>query len=235
MWTWFWSAIVTLVYSVREGLLPPMRDPLTIDQRVDDIAARSNATPKMVWMLRELQVHPAIYNPIKIARELWLDRVVLLSLIVLASFQFFSILKLFVEVSALWFIVPIFLLLPLFIFYARSVEPELAKNQKAILRRIPISARIAKVKRVVHGHTHKEKHVQIDSVEYMNTGTWSPAYEDVECKRPYGRKCFAWIKPSASSDERVAELHEWKDTHAVSLPFDGIAPSEPDQAASASG
>jgi UDP-2,3-diacylglucosamine pyrophosphatase LpxH len=218
IWTWLWSAAVTLVYSVREGMLPPMRDPLTIDQRVEEIAQRANATPRMVWALRELQVHPAIFNPLQIARELWLDRVFLLALIVTACFWFFSILKLFVEVSYLWFLIPMLLLLPGFIFYARSVEPETEKILKAILRRVPISARIAKVKRVVHGHTHREHHTTINQVEYLNTGTWSAAYEDVECKRPYGRKCYAWIRPNPNGEGRVSALLEWKEGATSVLP-----------------
>jgi UDP-2,3-diacylglucosamine pyrophosphatase LpxH len=222
VWTWFWSAAVTLVYSVREGLLPALRDPLTVDQRVEEIAQRANATPRMVWSLRELQVHPAIFNPLQIARELWLDRVFLLLLIVAACFWFFSILKLFIEVSFLWFVIPLVLLLPGFIFYARSVEPENEKIMKAILRRVPISARIAKVKRVVHGHTHRERHTVINQIEYLNTGTWSPAYEDVECKRPYGKKCYAWIHPPSASaegsSERVSELLEWKEGEVQLIP-----------------
>ena len=76
LWTWFWSALVTLIYSVGEGLLPAMTDPITLNARVEDIAQRANATPSMVWALKELHAHPAIFNPIKILRELWLDRAI---------------------------------------------------------------------------------------------------------------------------------------------------------------
>jgi hypothetical protein len=41
----------------------------------------------MVWSSRELHVHPAIYNPFKILRELWLDRALILGLIFVLSFQ----------------------------------------------------------------------------------------------------------------------------------------------------
>ena len=48
------------------------------------------------------------------------------------------------------------------------------------------------------------------SSELINTGTWSPAFEDVEYTRPFGRKCFAWIRPDGDGP-RIAELLEWTD------------------------
>jgi hypothetical protein len=59
------------------------------------------------------------------------------------------------------------------------------------------------------GHTHLEHHVDIAGVDVLNTGTWSPAYRDVECTEPHGRKCFAWVRPG--EDGRVADLMEWTD------------------------
>ena len=73
----------------------------------------------------------------------------------------------------------------------------------------PLAAKIAGVKRVVQGHTHIEKHRWILDVEYLNTGTWSPAFRDVECTERYGRKCFAWIRPGEAG--RTADLFEWCD------------------------
>jgi len=212
LWTWFWSAMVTLLYSVTEGFLPALRDPLTVDARIEDIAARSNAPVLVVLALKEVHVHPAIFNPLKILRELWLDRTLLLGVIVFGSFQFFSFLNVFAQVSIGWFLVPVVALLPLFVFYARNVQSEVDASQKAAYHLAPLSAQIAKVKRIVQGHTHYENHSQVDGVEVLNTGTWSPAYHDVECTQPYGRKCFAWIRPNAEGGARVAELYEWDGT-----------------------
>lgn len=210
LWTWFWSAFITLLHSLADGFLPALSDPLTIDDRVADIAHRSNASPRIVWSLKELHVHPAIFNPLKIMRELWLDRAMLLAFIVFIGFEFFTIINVFVKVSFWWFIVPVALLMPTLIFYARSVQSEISMAYKKAMMRVPVSAKIATVGRVIQGHTHLEKHQWIDGVEYLNTGTWSPAYRDVECTQPYGRKCFAWIKPG-NAGSRSAELYEWKD------------------------
>ena len=210
-WTWLWSAFVTLLYSLADGFLPAMRDPLTVPTRIADISSRAKATPMMVLSLRELHAHPAIFNPVKILRELWLDRALLLGLMVFGSFQAFSVMNVFVTVSVWWFIVPLAIMIPVFMSYAQSVDSEVDKTQTASFEMVPLSARIAKVSRVIHGHIHRERHSWIENIEYLNTGTWSPAFRDVECTQPFGRKCFAWIKPQGTGG-RTSELYEWTDS-----------------------
>jgi UDP-2,3-diacylglucosamine pyrophosphatase LpxH len=218
MWTWFWGALVTLVNSLTDGFLPAMRDPLTVDSRIEEIARKANASVLVVVSLRTLSVHPAIFNPFKILQELWLDRVVILGMILFVSFEFFRFINVFAAVSLWWFIGPIILLLPVFVFYARSVQSEVKGAEEAAAQVAPLTARIVKVKRVVHGHTHHEFHGEKDGMEILNSGTWSPAFLDVECTQPFGRKCFVWIKPSEFEGKRVAELYEWKDTEAEIIP-----------------
>jgi UDP-2,3-diacylglucosamine pyrophosphatase LpxH len=226
LWTWFWSAFATLIYSVTEGLLPALSDPLTVDARLEDIARRSNSSVWVVLALKEVHAHPAIYNPIKILRELWLDRAILLGFIIFGSFQFFSVLNVFAHVSLWWFVIPLALLIPIFIFYARSVQSEVNATQNSAMEMASLSARITKVKRIVQGHTHDELHRILsaqsnqdkDEIEILNTGTWSPAYQDVECSKPYGRKCFAWIRPQETSSQRMSQLYEWTGTKAVLIP-----------------
>lgn len=218
-WTWFWSAIATWVASVSEGLLPALSDPLTVEERVRSIADRSKATPSMVWALRELHVHPAIYNPIKVLRELWLDRALLLLLIVIGSFQFFSIFYTLFSASLSWFLVPLILMTPIFLFYARSVQSEVEQAQRNAFNMAPLAAKIAMVNRVVQGHTHLETHTRISGVELLNTGTWSAAYHDVECTQPFGRKCYALIRAPEPGAPRVAKLMEWKDHQSVPIPL----------------
>jgi UDP-2,3-diacylglucosamine pyrophosphatase LpxH len=215
-----WSNTATLIYSIAEGLLPALKDPLTAEARIEEIAAKSNASPYIVRGLRELHVHPAIYTPLKILKELWLDRMFLLFLMIVGCFQFFSFINVFVQVSFLWFIVPFLILLPLFIFYARSVKSELAALAKDVMLSAPLAAQIARVSRVVHGHTHQERHHFYQGVEVLNTGTWSPAYLDVECTKPFGRKCFAWIRPTETGEGRTAELFEWKDPDVEMIPVE---------------
>lgn len=215
--TWFWGAMVTLGLTIGEGLRPALTDPLTIGDRVEKIAQKANSTPRVALSLRELHAHPAAFNPIQTLQELWLDRALLFALVVFVSFQIYSVINVFVTVSILFFVIPLFLLFPIFIFYARSVKSELAKSQAVAFELAPISAKIAGVKRVIHGHTHYEKHTNMNGVEYLNTGTWSPSFKDPECTIRDGRKCFAWLKPGPDGT-RVAELHEWQDEKATLIP-----------------
>lgn len=208
--TWFWSALVTLLYSVREGLLPVLRDPLMVNQRVDEIAFRSNSTPRMVRALNDNGSHPAVLNPIKMLRELWLDRAIFLMFIFFIGYQIFSFLNIFSRFSLLWFIVPVLLLFPAFIFYAKSVESNVSEMKKALYQSVGHSSEITQVKRVILGHTHREDKLMIGDVAVLNSGTWSSAYLDVECEKPDGRKCFVWVRPVANSEAREALLFEWE-------------------------
>jgi len=209
--TWLWGAIATLIFSLREGFLPAIKDPLQLEERMDDVAARANSRPGVARALLALSAHPAIYNPWKIARELWLDRALLLMLAAALSFQAISTLNVFVNISVWWMALAFAILLPPVLFYARTVNSDINNMERVIHRQLPLVARAAGVRRVVLGHTHRERHIGIEGVELINTGTWSPAYHDIECKQPYGRKCFAWIKPDPAGDGRVSELREWKD------------------------
>ena len=213
--TWLWGAIATLVLSLREGFLPAIKDPLKLEERMDDLAHRANSQPGVARALLALSVHPAIYSPWKIARELWLDRALLLALCAAGSFQLFSFLNVFVHISVWWAALVFGILLPPFLFYARSVNSDINNTERAIHRLLPVVARAAGVRRVVLGHTHRERHTGIEGIELLNTGTWSPAYHDVECTQPFGRNCFAWIKPDPAGEGRLAELREWKDPGSV--------------------
>ncbi len=209
-WTWFWGALVTLVSSVREGFLPSVKDPLTIEQRVDDIARRANTTTAAVRGLQAIHAHPAIFSPWRIARELWLDRAAILAVLVFGSFQIYSVLNVFAPVSPWWAGAVFLLLLPPFLFYARSVRSGTSEAKGLLLDRAPLAAKICGVSRVVVGHTHEEQHIALEGLELLNTGTWSPAYRDVECTVPFGRKCFAWLRPDGEGARR-ADLFEWTD------------------------
>ncbi len=209
-WSWLWSAIATLVVSLRDGFTPAMRSPLTLDERETAAAERANTSPGTLRALRELRAHPAIFNPWKILRELWLDRTLLFAVLAFISFQVVGFLNIFGDVSPGWALLLFLLLLPPFLFYARSVNSDVDNTNRALKRRMPMALRITGTQRAVVGHTHEEGHLWRGETEMINTGTWSPAFADVHYTRPIGRKCFAWIHPDGDG-ERVAELYEWRD------------------------
>ena len=212
--TWLWGACVSFWAAMTDGLLPAMRDPLFTEQRVQEIAEKSNATPEMVRMMNELKVHSAIFNPIKIARELWLDRFLLLVFIGILSFNLYASIYLMVPISKFWFGLFLLIFTPGLIFYSRNIKSVVIETMEEIFKNAPMVAKITKTKRVVFGHTHRELHTAVDQVEVMNTGTWSPAFKDPECRESFGKKCFAWIrypKEGESRDERIADVYEWND------------------------
>ncbi len=225
--TWFWTAMTTLVVSLREGLLPAQADPVRLEARIQDIARRANAQPSMVWASRAAHVHPAIYNPIAILRELWLDRAVLLLVILWLSAQAFAFVNVITPIRLWWILVPIAALLPLLVFYARSVESNVGQTAKAALENSGRSCQIAGVRRLIFGHTHRELHTRTESAEVINTGTWSPAYLDLECTKPMGKKTFASVRPLPQGGGRKSELFEWKDPGLEVIAPRSLASLEP--------
>ncbi len=208
LWDWLWGACVTLAWSVLFGFLPALSDPLTIDVRLRDIARKANSDFFMVLRMKEIQVHPAIFSPLKILRELWLDRFLLLFFLFYISIDFATIIAIWLNISFWWFVVFFLMFLPLFVFYARSVDSEVMETQEAAFRMAPLASRLVSVSRLVHGHTHIAMSTMQDGIQVINTGTWSPAFHDVECTQPFGKKYFAWIQPGVNG-ERGAELYEW--------------------------
>ena len=211
--TWLWSAVVAFLISLRDGFLPAMRDPLFMEERVKNIAANSNTTPEVVRMMNELKVHSAIFNPLKIFRELWLDRALLLIFIVFLSFEIYAVIHIMVPISWLWFVLFFILFVPGLIYYSRRIESDVIRTLDETFKNAPFVAKITNTKRVIFGHTHRELHTAVDQIEILNTGTWSPAFKDPECRESFGQKCFAWVRPKdgAEPPERIAELFVWHD------------------------
>ena len=211
--TWFWSASVSFVMSMRDGLLPAMRDPLFVEERVGNIAKSSNTTPEVVRTMNELRVHSAIFNPFKIFQELWLDRALLFLFIAFISFEIYAVIHLIVPISWLWFLLFFALFVPGLIYYSRKIKSTVIQTMDESFKNAPLVAKITKTNRVIFGHTHRELHTAVDQTEVLNTGTWSPAFKDPECSQAFGQKCFAWVRPRENLEipERYAELFVWKD------------------------
>lgn len=216
--SWLWSATVSFGIALVDGLLPAMKDPLFIEQRVEEIARKSKSTPQAVRTLRELHTHAAIFNPVKIARELWLDRFLIFSMIFFLSFYLYAVINTVVPISSLWFWTFFFLMTPTLIFYSKNIKSEVVQATEEALHQAPLIAQITKTQRVVFGHTHREMHTFVDATEVLNTGTWSPAFRDPECRIPFTKKCFVWIRSNQEETARVANLWVWKDPGIEIMP-----------------
>jgi len=205
MVSWLWGSSMALIQALLDQLRSPLRDPLTFEDRVEWIAAKANATPRMVRELRELFVAAAASHPLLVARELWLDRAALVLLAFLVVFQLFLVIQTMQGIALYWIFIPLFLFLPFFIFYSRSVQSFIIDSKEPREDILSLAAKITKVNRIIYGHTHIFRHEVIGPVEHLNSGTWSPAFADVECKIPIGTKTFVWIGP-AKSGAREAHL-----------------------------
>lgn len=226
VWSWLWSAAVTLVVAVDDGSRAPVRDPATLAQREASAARRARTTPSTLRALREIAEHSAVLRPWRVARELWLDRAFGLLLVVILAFQLFSAAHFLTGVGAGWAAVIFLALLPPFLFYARKVRSEVADMEARIRARLGALAEAARVKRVVMGHTHRAMHESVGDVEYFNTGHWAPAYSDVHCTRPVGIQGFVWLRPVGR--RREAELRRFSDGRStVIAPPEAVATAPP--------
>ncbi len=208
IWTWFWGSFLSLSQAFFDNLMPPIRDPLRIEDRIDNIAQKANATPRMVRELKELFANPASQKPMTVMRELWLDRAFILLLGLLGLFEIFLFIKQVYAISVFWMFIPIVILIPFFLFYSRSVYSKVIEYKEPQEDILAMSGAITHTSRIIYGHTHEVRHEVVGAIEHLNPGSWSPAFLDVECKKPIGHKTFIWIEPG-SKGVRESNLYQF--------------------------
>lgn len=214
--TWFFGSIETMVQSFKDRLAAPIRNPLKIEARIEEIALKANAEPRMVREMKELFVAPAASNPFLLARELWLDRAFLIFVSFFLILQFLLFVRQVYDLSFFWAFFPLFLMLPFFLFYSQSITSMVSSYKEPNERILAMASAITRVKRIIYGHTHSVRHEMIGAVEHLNSGCWSPAFLDIECTKPVDQKTFVWISPQETG-ERQAELYKFVEGH--SQPF----------------
>jgi UDP-2,3-diacylglucosamine pyrophosphatase LpxH len=210
VFTWLYGSIVTLVHSFKDRLAAPIRNPLKIEERIESIAQKANAEPRMVRELKELFVAPAASNPFLLARELWLDRAFIMAIAFFCIFQLFIFVRQVYDISFFWTFIPLFLLLPFFLFYSQSITSMVSNYKEPNEKILAMASAITRVKRIVYGHTHAARHELIGAVEHLNSGCWSPAFLDIECTKPIDQKTYVWIHPT-NEGSRQAEVYKFED------------------------
>ncbi|MCO4753099.1 MAG: metallophosphoesterase [Bacteriovoracaceae bacterium] len=205
---WLIGALKTMRRSFEEAFTPASKDPLTHEQKIKDIARKANSAPAQAMALLELHAHPAVHNPFKIIREMWLDRFFLMLILIAMSWQIFTTHSLFTSVSLWWFTVPMFLSIPILAYYAQGIKSEVHQNLNAGQQKVAIAAQIVDVKRVVHGHTHIPLDKHIEDVHFLNPGSWSPYFEEIECVKNRQDKRYVWIEEQG--EQRHATLKMWE-------------------------
>jgi UDP-2,3-diacylglucosamine pyrophosphatase LpxH len=213
MFDWLFGAVTTLYVALTDRLLTPIRDPLKIENKVNEISEKSNVEPRVVRELRELFVASATGNPFMIARELWLDRFFLILISFALIFIFMLMVKQVFDISMFWGFIPLFILLPFFLFYSRSVQSMVSSYKEPDERVLSMAGAITGVRRVIYGHTHLIRHEMIGAIEHLNSGCWSAAFTDVECTTAIDHKTYVWIEPTETS-ERKATLFAFEDNQS---------------------
>lgn len=209
IWNWFSSAVVVAYRSILYKLREPISNPLVYEERVEVIAKKSNASPKVVRELLTLASPAAVSSPWSIMQVLWIDRALLFLFGILACFQVFLILDQLIDVQIYWMLIPLLALAPFFIFYSSTVDNRITGSKYLSGERMRWVGLVTGANRVVFGHTHEPKHEVVGLIEYINPGSWSPMFEDVECEKPLTR--YGYVKISPTLDEgRVSDLLEWK-------------------------
>jgi UDP-2,3-diacylglucosamine pyrophosphatase LpxH len=208
IFTWLSGSVVTLLYSFKDRLAAPIRNPLKIEERIEQIAEKANAEPRMVRELKELFVAPAASNPFLLARELWLDRAFMIGIAFFLIFELFIFIRQVYDISFFWAFIPLFFMLPFFLFYSQSITSMVSSYKEPNERVLAMTSAITRVKRIIYGHTHSVRHEMIGAVEHLNSGCWSPAFLDIECTKPIDQKTYVWLSPQESG-ERQAELYKF--------------------------
>ncbi len=216
MINWLWGSTLVLLQSFFDNLLPPWREPLELEDKIEGIAERSNATPRIVRELRALTVPAATSRPLLIVKELWLDRAFMVMIAFFLIFELILVAKQIYDLSFFWMFIPLFSLMPFFIFYSRSVTSEVHEFKEPKERILSMASHITKVNRIIYGHTHIVRHEIIGPVEHLNSGTWSPAFADVECTMPIDQKTFVWITPETPT-HRAASVFQFKEGESIPL------------------
>ncbi len=221
VFTWFFGSLITLWKSFGNRLDRPIRDPMKIEDRVEQIAQRANASPRMVRELKELFVASATENPLLVAQELWLDRALIICFFVFVMVELLLLINQFFGLQGfeVWFfglLVPLFLLVPFFLFYSRSIVSRVSTYKEPDEQILLIAGVITKTNRIVYGHTHHARHEMIGPIEHLNSGTWSPAFLDVECQKAIDNKTFIWITPDQEGP-RKAQLMRFKAGNAIEV------------------
>lgn len=205
--SWLWGAMAVLVKSFLLQLKPSYVEFLRTEEKEKVAAAKSQTTPEVLRKLRELFAEPAASHPMLIVQELWLDRALLVAFVFFVIFEIFLLVQIVWSVSIYWMFIPLFLFLPFFLFYSRSVSSAVTEYKEPKERILNLTSQISGAQRIVYGHTHTPRHEIVGVVEHLNSGTWSPAFLDVECTKALSTKTFVWIYPDESG--REAQLREF--------------------------
>ncbi|MCC6556675.1 MAG: hypothetical protein IT372_27255 [Polyangiaceae bacterium] len=197
---WAAGAVRTVVELVRR------REPARRVRRRDNLvaAARETGAPvKAVARHARLFARPAEDRLGLVARELWLDRVGLGFIAAAAALVWALVAPGPLALAAV--------LAPAGLVAYELLIPKqpLGATWRGVSRAAREVARAHGARAVVFGHTHNPEGAWERGVFFGNTGSWSAAFEDIECKRPlHAERPLVWLK--TDGDVLSGGLFGWK-------------------------
>lgn len=175
--SWFWGSVLvmTQLFLMKKRI---HTRPVHYDTCLSHAARRARLPVSTVAALGELQPPPITTRFFRIAREFWVDRVIVALLMTAGT------VGLALSPSPLWLklMVPLSSFPLLYFVYEWLVQGDtiftVEKEIPAIARRI---AQLLDVKVVTFGHTHKPRVVPLfRGVAFVDTGTWAPMTSKLE-------------------------------------------------------
>ncbi|WP_437600682.1 hypothetical protein [Sorangium sp. So ce590] len=218
------GALRTMIELVRR------RDPCRRALRRADLGAAARETgapfPAVVKHAR-LFARPAEDCLGRVARELWLDRLGLVLVGLVATLA-----------CLCWMpagLAPAVLLAPtLLVAYERAIpKPTLDAVWQGVNQAARRVARAHRAKAVIFGHTHNPEGSWEDGVFFGNTGSWSAAFEDIACTKPvFEARPLVWLRSDEGARPEAplsGGLVMWKDERFQPWSADA-RPSQPRKA-----
>ena len=193
-WIWASGAARTLHTLIAN------RDPGSRERRLANIAEAARETGAET---RAIARHARLFAPPGedtlwlVTRELWLDRVMfagaaaaLVAAWALSQRHTFGVLA---------------SLGPAALFAVELTQPKgtLEETWRKVQRRARQVAKAHRARAVVFGHTHMPEGHWEEGVFFGNTGSWSAAYKDVECKEPlFDERPLVWLRVHDGAPDR---------------------------------
>lgn len=200
---WAGGAVRLLIELVRR------RDPEDRRRRRANIAACARETKvpvRVVARHARLYARPAEDRLSIVMRELWVDRVGMA-----LGCALFAVLWLVLgPVGFGWVaLLPFLVLLAYELMVPKVPMDEHWRRVARVARKV---ARAHRAKAVVFGHTHHPEGAWKEGVFYGNTGSWSAAFDDIECTKPiHPDRPLVWLKAEDAAAPLEGGLYAWRD------------------------
>ncbi len=171
------------------------------------LAGQTGLSTHQLRRLRNLGARPLSDRPYPIWRELWLDRVALVTAALVLTGLVALVAPVWITLAAAALVVA-----GLITYEGLAPDNDLDAYQAGLTSKAAHITRITGDSVVVFGHTHRPLRVRLSGGgTLINTGSWAPSFADPECTRPVdSHRTFAWIR-TAEGRPTKASLLTWSD------------------------